>query len=92
MGKTTELVALTTFEQLEEGLHLVGVLLEADEKVVVPEDRLQHLWRLSVVWCQRLLDDGRGRQNPLIQHLMGINRREMMHMHKAATCEMLCLY
>lgn len=58
MGKTTELVALTAFEQLEEGLHLVGVLLEAGEKVVVPEDRLQHLRRLSIVWSQRLLDDG----------------------------------
>ncbi len=52
----------------------MGVLLEADEKVVVPEDGLRDLW--FIVWGQRMLEDGR-RQNPFIQHLRR-KRSEML--------------
>ena len=45
--RTVIFVKLPTLEELEDGLHFVGVLLEAAEYIVVPQDGLQHL-RLNV--------------------------------------------
>lgn len=36
--ETAVFVSLATLEELEEGLHLVGVLLEATEQSVVPQN------------------------------------------------------
>lgn len=38
MKETAVFVSLATLEELEEGLHLVGVLLEAAEQSVVPQN------------------------------------------------------
>ena len=45
--RTVIFVNLPTLEELEDGLHFVGVLLEAAEDVVVLQNGLQHL-RLNV--------------------------------------------
>ena len=59
---TVVLVCLPTFEQLEEGFHLVCVLLEAVERGVVPEDWLQ------VIVDHVVLVGGHG-QRAVFQHL-----------------------
>lgn len=73
---TVVVVGLPTLEELEEDLHLVGVLLEAADQGVVPHDRFQHVGQ-RVVLEQAVLVVGRG-QHPLVQHLeRGGNMKEI---------------
>lgn len=60
-------VVLPALEQLQQDLHLVGVLFEAAQQRVVPHHRLQHV-RVRVVVEHVLLAEGADGQS-LVQHL-----------------------
>lgn len=59
---------MPALEQLQQDLHLVGVLLEAAQQRVVPHHRLQHVG-VRVVAEHVLLAQGGGGQT-LVQHLL----------------------
>ena len=65
--RTVIFVNLPTLEELEDGLHFVGVLLEAAEDVVVLQNGLQHL-RLNVQPDRTVAVVGRVQYRP-VQHL-----------------------
>lgn len=60
-------VVLSALEELEQNLHLVGVLLEAAQQGVVSHHRLQHVG-VGVVVEHVLL--ARCDRHPLVQHLL----------------------
>lgn len=71
---TVVFVGLSTLEQLEERLHLMGIFLEAAEQGVVSQNGLQHLW-LPVVLEYAWFAVGGG-QCALIQHLDTFGKHE----------------
>ena len=64
---TVIFVNLPTLEEFEYGLYFVGVLLEAAENVVVPQNGLQHLWLNVQLHCAVFVV-GRVQYRP-VQHL-----------------------